>query len=233
MSNGMAFNDFAKVLSGWTRNVIDTAITDSGSTTTRFRLKDRYFQPDQFNGYLLQFITGERAGAVYKIAGNGNTYIDVTAPIAAYTPPEDVKLAILNVNAGASFVDVVKWGNQYLTGADITQNILNLDVALTEILGASPNYTLADNEDISAGKTFTVTEEYKWRNTSLYLRTNGAIDISLEFAPEGSDFYEPEESPLVFSTAGTNIYEINFAWKAIRITGSNSSNVTAKLKGLT
>lgn len=264
MGNGndsMAFGDFVKVLRGWNRNVLDTVTVNSVPNPSSITFTDRQYNTDllagvdTFEGYYLQFITGRAAGQVHRIA---DTFPNQLVVEPQFNPEPEVGdiAAITSIkNAiAADLVNIEQWGGTELTGDDITTYIQNLDMALTTLLGGirgaggfsftevvtalrdSPNETIANNEDISGGVDYVIPlgDDNKWRNTSLYIRTDGAVNITLELSPEDTpDYFEPEESPLVFNAAGENIYQIDYTWKAIQLTGSNATNVIAKIKGLT
>lgn len=265
MGNGndsMAFGDFAKVLGNFARNIFDTIEVNTVPDANQITFVNRQYNTellllhDTFQGFYLQFFTGELAGQTFEIQDTFTNGVFIEPAMSTLPQPGD-EAVITNIR---NFIDpegfnLEEWGGTELTGADITQNLLNLDMALTTLLGgirgpggfsftevvtalrSSPNENIADNVDISGGANFFIPlgEENRWRNTSLYIRTAGAIDITLELSPENSgspDFFEPAESPLVFTDAGENIFEIDFTWKGIQLTGSNTNLVTAKLKGL-
>ena len=244
--------DLEEIVQGYARALVDTVTVDeTGTTTTTFYVKDALWQSNMLIGYKVHFLTGELAGVFYDIDDNGTDYVECS-PDQGITPEDGDKFAIVNFqNAGASAANIEQWGGTALTGADITGNIQHLDLDITTLRDAllgvgvrdftdiytaltqSPVETLADGIDISGGVDYEAPYENYWRNSSLYISVTGQIDITLEFAPESGDFYEPADSPLVFAGAGDDIYEIGYTWKAIQLTGSNANNVTAKLKGLT
>ena len=266
MGNGndsMAFGDFIKVLSGYNRAIFDTVTVNSVPNPSTITFVDRQYNTevlagvDTYEGYYLQFLTGVLAGQVHRIADTDTNSLVVEPQ---FTPePEEGDIAVItNIrnNLAANLVNIEEWGGTELTGDDITTYIQNLDLTLTNLLAGirgtggfsfteviealrdSDNQTLADNEDISGSVDYAIPlgDDDKYRNTSLYIRTAGAINITLEFSPENSgspDYFEPSESPLVFNAAGENIYQIDYTWKAIQLTGSNATNVTAKIMGLT
>jgi len=211
MPRGMSFGDFAKVMKGWNRAVIDTAeINAAGTTSTNFVVKDNLWQTDMLVDYKIQFITGQLAGVFYTITANTTNSI-TAAPDQGITPQDGDIFAIIDFQVGGG------------AAGDIL-------TALTD----SPHEILANNIDISGGVDFYNTDIYKWRRSSLFIRTAGPINITLEFSSENgglADFYEPNDSPLTFSAAGTDIFEINYRWKGIQLTGSNANLVTAKLLG--
>ena len=204
----MAFHDHTKVQRGWSRGLFDTAqIVETGTTSTHFRVRDNIWPGGMINGFVLQFITGQLNGVFYNIVNSGVRFVDVDPDQGIIPAPGD-HFAVLYPPNPPGLIDI------------------------EEALKEDNLEVIANNEDISGGVDFEADDPYKWRNSSLYIRAADSINIDLEFAAEAGDFYQPEESPLVFSSAGTNIYEINFVWKQIRLTGSNANLVTAKLKGL-
>lgn len=244
--------DLQEIVKGYARALVDTVtVRESGTTSTTFYVRDALWQSNMLIGYKVHFITGELTGVFFDIDDNGTNYV-VCSPDQGITPEPGDRFAIVNFqNGGAAAANIEQWGGTAVTGADITGNIQHLDLDITTLrdallgtgvrdftdiynsLTTSPAETLADGVDISGGVDYEAPYENYWRNSSLYISTAGAVDITLEFAPVSGDFYEPSDSPLVFSAAGDEIYEIGYTWKAIQLTGSNATNVTAKLKGLT
>ena len=89
--------------------------------------------------------------------------------------------------------------------------------------------TVANNEDISGGKTANLKAYKRW---TLYLKVAGAIDIKVELSPDdGATWYEIPESPISFSGAGDRVLEMGYDASMIRLTGSNSTSVTAQIVG--
>jgi hypothetical protein len=207
----MSFLDHVKVNRNYNRAVIDTAeIESTGTTTTNFVVKDNLWQTNMLVDYKLQFFTGQLAGVFYTITANTTNSI-TAAPDQGIVPADGDEFAIIDFEAGGI-------------------SIKDIYDALTE----SPHEVICNNADISGGVNHFNTDIFKWRRSSLFIRTGGAINITLEFAPENgglTDFYEPDDSPLTFSAAGEDIFEINYKWKGIQLTGSNANLVTAKILG--
>ena len=91
---------------------------------------------------------------------------------------------------------------------------------------ASQDRQLADSEDISTGAETAIGNVSAW---TLFLDVEGQIDITLEFSPDGDNWYTPEgESPLSYDSATTDVLEIGYDVAAVRLTGSNGTNVTAQ-----
>lgn len=90
--------------------------------------------------------------------------------------------------------------------------------------------TVANNEDISGGKTATLKNFKRW---TLYLKVAAAMDITIELSPDGgTTWYEAPESPVSFSAAGDDIIEMGYDATHIRITGSTTDAVTAQIRGV-
>ena len=93
---------------------------------------------------------------------------------------------------------------------------------------ATRDRQLANGEDISTGVTATIGNVSKF---SLFIETAGAVNITIEFSPDGgSNWYTVQsDSPLEYGGAVTDSIEIGIAADKIRLTGSNTTNVTAQL----
>lgn len=87
---------------------------------------------------------------------------------------------------------------------------------------------LADAENISTGAT---AETANTASTTLYLHVEGAVDITVEASPDGGEtWYVLPESPVQFTAAGDNAVQFGYDFNRIRVTGSNSTAVTAQLR---
>jgi len=107
-----------------------------------------------------------------------------------------------------------------------------LDVALSTRAAKDEGetITIANNEDISAGKTAALKNFKRW---TLYLKTAGAIDITIELSPDGgTTWYKAPESPISFSAAGDDVVEMGYDCTHIKLTGSNTTDVTAQIRGV-
>jgi len=147
--------------------------------------------------------------------------------------------------------DTAEWGGSVLTGDDITQYIQNIDLAtsalrdalrgvnnntLTDIVNAltggasaGETVTIASAIDISGGVVGNVGNYNRW---SLYINASAAIDITVELSPDaGATYYDISESPLVFSAAGDEVYEMGYTANRIRLTGSNVNVCTVQIRG--
>ena len=84
--------------------------------------------------------------------------------------------------------------------------------------------------DISGG---IIAELKEFRTWSMYLKVADAIDIKIELSPDGgSTWFEVPESPISFSSADDKVVKMDYSATHIRITGSNTSNVTAIVRGV-
>jgi len=84
-------------------------------------------------------------------------------------------------------------------------------------------------EDISGGVE---SDLYNYRWWTLYLSVAGAIDVTVELSPDGTDWYEIPESPLSYSESGDDVLEVGYDANKIRLTGSNATDVTSQVKGV-
>jgi len=85
------------------------------------------------------------------------------------------------------------------------------------------------NADISAGKIAELKAYERW---TIYLKTQGAIEIAIELSPDGTTWYEPEESPVVFTKADDILIVMNYDATHVKITGSNPTPVTCQILGV-
>ena len=106
-----------------------------------------------------------------------------------------------------------------------------LDVALSTRApkDEGETITIASAEDISAGKTATLKNFKRW---TLFLKTADAIDITVELSPDGSTYFTIPESPIKFASADDDVIEMGYNAKTIKLTGSNTSAVTAIIRGI-
>jgi hypothetical protein len=88
---------------------------------------------------------------------------------------------------------------------------------------------LADTEDISSGVEEPVGNVSAF---TLFIEVAGSVNITVEFSPDGGEtWYQPRnESPLKFSEANTDLVFVDYVADAVRLTASNSTNVTAELR---
>jgi len=116
--------------------------------------------------------------------------------------------------------------------ADIEAILAKLDVALSTRApkDEGETITIANNEDISGGKTAALKNFKRW---TLYLKVSAAMDITIELSPDGgTTWYEIPESPISFSAAGDDVLEVGYDATDIKITGSTTDTVTAQIRGV-
>lgn len=109
---------------------------------------------------------------------------------------------------------------------------LESDIEVVKARG-SRSTTLTDGaEDISGGVTAPMsTGKGAGSSATLFIKTQGAVELTIEFSPDGSEWYEPAaESPIKFDKAGQDIAFIDYDAAAIRVTGSNSAVVNLDLR---
>ncbi len=105
-----------------------------------------------------------------------------------------------------------------------------------EILGGrgATGASLTDGpEDISDGLEVNVqTETGDIAAATLYIATEGAVDVSIEFSPDNGDTWrEPlYESPVTFDEADQDLVLIEYQATDLRVTGSNSTAVDLDLR---
>jgi len=143
-----------------------------------------------------------------------------------------------------------QWGGVALTGADITTNLQNLDLATTAlrdaIIGVSNNtltdivnaltgatsgevVTIANNVAINGGVVGVLNNYQRW---TLFIYVSAAINITVELSPDGgTNYYDIAESPISFAVAGDGVYEMGYIANRIRLTGSNASLCTIQARG--
>jgi len=87
---------------------------------------------------------------------------------------------------------------------------------------------LADNEDISGG----VSQEVKDVSSfTVYLSAGSAVDVTVELSPDGgTTWYEPEESPVSIDGSTDGVERISYDCNKLRLTGSDTTPVTAKIR---
>lgn len=88
---------------------------------------------------------------------------------------------------------------------------------------------ICKDADISGGVTKALKNFRRW---TLYLKTAGAIDITVELSPDGSTWFKVPESPVSFSAADDDVIEMGYDATHIRLTGSNTTAVTAMIRGV-
>jgi len=90
--------------------------------------------------------------------------------------------------------------------------------------------SICEAEDISDGVTASLRNYDGW---TLYTHVAGAIDITVELSSDGGDtWYEIPESPLSYSEETDDANVIDYNGTDIRLTGSNTTEVTADVYGI-
>ena len=109
---------------------------------------------------------------------------------------------------------------------------LDTEVDKIKARGASGTSLTDGPEDISEGVEATLsTGTGAASSATLFIETQGAIDLKVEFSPDGSSWYEPlDESPISISNPNTEMSYIEYDATSIRVTGSNSTAVNLALR---
>lgn len=105
---------------------------------------------------------------------------------------------------------------------------LRTSVEFTDRVGGTSGLT-SGQEDISGGV------EAKIGNVdsvTLFLDAAGAVDVTVEFSPDGgTNWFSPrDESPVSFAGANGEIVHIEYNADRIRLTGSNTTGVEAAIR---
>lgn len=90
-----------------------------------------------------------------------------------------------------------------------------------------------DYDDLSDGVTVRMqTDSGDASTATLYLSTQGAVALRVEFSPDGgTTWYEPaDESPVTFDAAGDDLVFIDYVASHVRITAESSTPVRAALR---
>ena len=87
-------------------------------------------------------------------------------------------------------------------------------------------------EDISDGREASLSTGFGAASSAtLFIVTEGAIDLTIEFSPDGEKFREPaDESPIKFSEAGEDVAFIDYDAAAVRVEGSDATGVDLDLR---
>jgi len=97
----------------------------------------------------------------------------------------------------------------------------------------SADASLTDGfEDLSAGTTADLsTGDGAASTATLFIATEGAVDLTIEFSPDGETFREPtDESPIEFSGAAEDVALIDYDAAAVRVEASNTTGVDLDLR---
>lgn len=87
-------------------------------------------------------------------------------------------------------------------------------------------------EDISDGVEASLsTEKGAPSSATLFIATEGALELTIEFSPDGDTFREPlDESPIGYDGATEDVAYIEYDAAAIRVSASNSTKVDLDLR---
>lgn len=90
---------------------------------------------------------------------------------------------------------------------------------------------LANSEDISGGVSTSLPDAEKH---TLFIDVDGAVDVTVELSPDGgTNWFEPGgDSPLSYSGATTDVVLIEYVADSIRLTGDNTTAVSATVRSL-
>lgn len=109
---------------------------------------------------------------------------------------------------------------------------LESDIEVVKARGSRSTSLTDGAEDITEGLEATLsTGTGAASSATLFIETQGAIELTIEFSPDGSTWYEPVgESPIGFDGAGEDVAFIEYDAAAIRVTGSNTTAVNLDLR---
>jgi len=97
-----------------------------------------------------------------------------------------------------------------------------------DALDSGETVSICTAADISDGVTASLRNYDSW---TLFIHVAGAIDVTVELY-SGENWYEIPESPLSYSEAGDDVLEVGYDGAQIRLTGSNTTEVTSDLRGI-
>ncbi|UWG46576.1 hypothetical protein HSRCO_0277 [Halanaeroarchaeum sp. HSR-CO] len=99
---------------------------------------------------------------------------------------------------------------------------------------ASSKSDVSASEDLSGGKEVPVGDVTKF---TVFLKVEGAVDVDIELSPDGENWYRPgeadntpDESPIKFTSAGTEIVALGYAADYVRVTATNDTPVSVQVK---
>ena len=89
---------------------------------------------------------------------------------------------------------------------------------------------VASDADIQSGVATAILPFKRW---TLFINASGAVEITLELSPdEGETWYTVQDGPISFASAGDKVIEFGYDATHIRLSGNNSSSVTAHIRGV-
>lgn len=189
--------------------------------------QDAYASPawrivDELNCYYIHLATGQ----LRKMVGGVNTTLYTGTPINMRTTSKEFQIRMIG-NEITVFVDGVLWGSaidsQFTTGKVGVRPFL---YPLSEVRYFSFEFYEKFTEQ-TKGQPFNIKPYSNW---TLFLKTSGAIEISIELSPDGVNWYKATDT-LVFDTADDMIIEFGYIAKYIRLTGNNLALITAQILG--
>lgn len=108
----------------------------------------------------------------------------------------------------------------------------NSDVRNIEGRGTARERLTNGPEDIRNGtEALLTTGDGAPASATLYIETEGAVEITVELSHDGETFREPaSEMPIEFDGPGTEIILIQYDAAAVRVSASNSTLVDVDLR---
>lgn len=94
--------------------------------------------------------------------------------------------------------------------------------------GAGETVSVAISEDISSGVTASLKNYRSW---TLFINSAGANDITVSLSPDDETSWFDLYDTITFNSSGTITLEMPYEATDIKLTGSQSNNVTAKVRG--
>ena len=109
---------------------------------------------------------------------------------------------------------------------------LESEVEKIKARGASGTSLTDGADDISDGVEASLsTGTGAASSATLFIATDGAVELTIEFSPDGETWREPgDESPIGFDAAGEDVAFIDYDAAAIRISASNNTPVNLDLR---
>ena len=210
-------------LSNHTRLVRDSGLVTAGATVNSLPLSNKFWINNQHQNYLIQVLDGAAFFEWSTITSNtGNTLtINPALSVAPSAGDEVVIYDLVQPGSGIpTNVDVVEWGGVALTGADITTNIQNIDVALSTI------YLPMSIHNSSVGAALTVdldTGLYGGRtNTEVWVQSSGAATFTVQGSRDNVNFRNTDT--IVLAVAGQAHRGYLNAYRYIRVTTPAANN---------
>ena len=109
---------------------------------------------------------------------------------------------------------------------------LDTEVEKIKARGAARTKLTEGAEDISNGVEASLsTGAGAASSATLFIATEGAVGLTIEFSPDGETWREPgDESPIEFTEAGEDVAFIEFDAAAVRVEASNATGVDLDLR---